>query len=196
MSVRVTAIIAAAGGSRRMGVAKQLIELEGCPMLMRVAEALLASRAACVRIVTRSEIASRIEPRPRLLIEINDDASSEMIDSVRMGLRGAGTADGYLVCPGDLPRMSATDVDACIGAFEADATRIVIATHRGIRGHPILFPAVDVAFVASAHCNGGLSALPRAMPERVRYVECASDGVLRDVDTPADLERARREERE
>jgi nicotine blue oxidoreductase len=63
---------------------------------------------------------------------------------------------------------------------------IVVAARGGRRGHPMIFPASLAAFVESAACDSGLNALPREHAARVKLVECASPGVSRDVDTPAD----------
>lgn len=204
----VLAILPAAGRSRRMDAPKQLADIGGRPMLLAVLEPLLASRVAGVVLVTHSLIAERLgallsppaDAPGRVRLVINDDESSEMIDSVRLGLRswreGGSERDpaGFLVCPGDQPGIRAADFDACIAAFEQSPERIVIATHGGRRGHPLIFPARDAGFVESAACVGGLSALPRAFPQRVLTVECASDGVVSDVDTPADLARRRMSE--
>jgi molybdenum cofactor cytidylyltransferase len=96
-----------------------------------------------------------------------------------------------LVCPGDLPALTANDVDVCIAAFRRHSDRIVVAVRAGRRGHPIIFPAKLIPFVESSACDHGLNALPRALPKRVLEVECPSDGILHDVDTPADLDPSR-----
>ena len=126
---------------------------------------------------------------------INDDEGTEMIDSIRMGIQalkgtGQGPADndGYLILPADQPGIDAADIDRCIAEFSADATRIVIASHDGRRGHPIIFPASLVEFVRSGMCDMGLNALPRTHAERVVTIPCGSPGVIRDIDTPDDYE--------
>lgn len=205
---RVFGIVPAAGRSRRMGAPKQLADVGGRPMLLAVLEPLLASRVAGVVVVTHSLIAERLggllctcsDPLQRVRSVINDDESSEMIDSVRLGLRfwrDSGEADsaaGFLVCPGDQPGIRTADFDACIAAFERSPERIVIATHAGRRGHPLIFPPGDAGFVESAACDTGLNALPRAFPRRVLAVECGSGAVVQDVDTPGDLARRRMSE--
>ncbi|TWT45719.1 2-phospho-L-lactate guanylyltransferase [Phycisphaerae bacterium RAS1] len=180
-----------------MGADKQLLVVGGKPMLLGVLDALLASRVDGVVVVTRSEIACHIPPRPRLTIAQNNVADSEMIDSVRIGLaawRDAGAAaetGGFLVCPGDHPGIAPADFDACMDAFRARPTQIVLAARAGRRGHPILFPASDVPFVESSACDAGLHALPRAFSARVRLVDCASAAVTMDIDTPEDLSAGR-----
>lgn len=196
---QVFGVAAAAGAARRMGLAKQLLEIDGRPLLDWVIEPFLAANLAGLVVVTQSAIARQLPPRPRLRVALNDDAQSTMIDSIRLGLRAwresgqCAAGCGFLVCPGDHPGISVADVNTCVAAFRASPDRVIIATRGGRRGHPIVFPWADVALVESPQCDGGLNALPRIAGERTRRVECASDGVLRDIDTPADWERFLRE---
>ncbi len=136
----------------------------------------------------------------------NDDPASEMIDSIRIGLsaltaqgprsstsrtgsrssasRRPSPDDGFLVCPADQPGIATADFNLCIAVFRADPARIVVATHGGRRGHPLIFPAELADFVRSTACDGGLRALREHYAERVVLLECASPGVVRDIDTP------------
>jgi len=127
-----------------------------------------------------------------VFVVLNDDETSEMIDSIRLGLAAwSQRADvhersGFLVCPGDHPGISTADFNACISAFRANPTRIVVATRGGRRGHPLVFPAALAVFVQSAACAGGLNAVVRERADRVTPVELTSPGVTRDVDTAED----------
>lgn len=192
---RVFAIVPAAGRSRRMGTDKQLLDYNGRPMLLSVVEPIAAARVSGLAVVTHQRVADALRPLlpPGVVLLLNEDDLSEMVDSVRIGLRhwragqgGNAPDDGVLVCPGDQPGLAKADFDACIDAFLASPDGIVIATRDGRRGHPIVFPMSDADFVESEQCDEGLSVLPRAFPQRVRLVECFSPGVTRDVDTPAD----------
>ncbi len=187
---------------------KQLLDLAGRPMLVRILDAIDASRAAACVAVVNAHIASRIETlrpgRARLHYAVNPRPESEMIESIQIGLQAARTLaqasdrppsspalDGFLVCPADHPCITPQIIDRCIDAFDQNPSRIVIAAHRGRRGHPIILPA-DLAFdVLSWPAARGLNELRRLHPERVSLVDIGDEGVLIDVDTPADLQRAR-----
>jgi molybdenum cofactor cytidylyltransferase len=201
---RIFAIIPAAGQSRRMGTAKQLLDVGGRPMLLSVLESLAASEVDGIVLVTNSSVAQQLAgyslsntgklglPMPPLVLGTNDDPNSEMIDSVRMGIaewrkqRSIGEHDGFLVCPADQPGIAKSDFDACLAAFRASPDRIVIATHAGRRGHPLIFPAALADFVRSPACDTGLNALPRIHPKLILLQPCDSPAVVRDIDTPED----------
>jgi CTP:molybdopterin cytidylyltransferase MocA len=191
---RVFAIIPAAGQSRRMGTAKQLLNFGGRPMLRAVLEPMAASEVEGIVVVTNSTVAAQLagDLPGRTVLVMNDDPETEMIESVRIGMDEWGSRasiderDGFLVCPADQPGITTADFDACIAAFRAAPDRIVIGTYAGRRGHPIIFPAALAEFVRSRACDTGLNALPRAHPERVIAQPCGSRAVVRDIDTPED----------
>jgi molybdenum cofactor cytidylyltransferase len=198
---RIFAILPAAGRSRRMGRDKQLLDVGGAPMLLAALRPLAAARVAGVVLVTHRAIADRLQgghqldSLPPVFLASNENETSEMIDSVRIGLsawqhrESIGDRDGFLVCPADQPGIPTSDFNACIAAFAGAPDRIVIASRTSHRGHPIIFPAALVPFVQSTACDTGLNALPRAFPERVLAIECSSPAVARDVDTPEDYGR-------
>ncbi len=192
---RVFAIVPAAGLSRRMGRPKLLLEVDGRPLLLAMLEPLAAASVAGIVLVTRHDIAMRVklERLPGLIVANNEDDESEMVDSVRIGLRTwlerqpPAEHDGFLVCPADQPGIATADFEACVAAFRAAPDRIVIATYRGRAGHPLIFPAALAAFVQSPACDHGLHALPQKYADRVKLIECRSAAVVHDVDEPKDM---------
>lgn len=209
-SPNVFAIVPAAGRSRRMGRCKQVLEIDGVPMLLGMVRQLAASHIAGIVIVTRPEIEESLrshppaaaqfqtcgdDSSPEVIFAYNQADDAEMIDSVRIGIQtwkqrdSSAESDGLLVCPADHPGITAADFNACIAAFQSEPHRIIIASRNGRRGHPIIFPANLAAAVQSPACDNGLNALPRTHAGLVREVSCHSPGVLTDLDTPNDLTR-------
>ena len=189
-STAVIAIVPAAGRSARMGTPKQLLHVDGKPMLLGVVDALLGGGVARVVVVTNSAIREALPSLPpRVDVALNDDPKTQMIESIRIGLAASPAADGFLVCPSDAARITATDVRRCIEAFAETPGRIVIATNDGTRGHPMIFPQSLAAVVQSAECDAGLNQLSRHRPQLVREVICDSPGTVSNVNTPADYEK-------
>lgn len=198
----ILAIVPAAGRSRRMGCPKQWLDLNGRPLLVALLCELGASDVDGIVVVTYAEITNRLETLAlsKVFIAHNDDPHSEMIDSIRIGLaawrarRTIHEDDGFLVCPADHPGLSREVFDACLRAFRSSSDKIVVASHQGRRGHPILFAGRYVGYVESAACDAGLNVLVRNHPNEVMTIECASPGVTRDLDSPEDYEDFTREQ--
>lgn len=187
-------VLPAAGMSRRMGASKQMLPYGECTMTAHTARTMLAAGLDAVVVVTRTELVDTIDlPRDnRLLVAINDDSSSQMIDSIRLGLdrldeaHGLSMDAGILVMPADMPTVPPEACRRCVEAFRENPSRIVMATCGGKRGHPILFPAVLRQTLGEM--DGGLNELPRLRADLVCEVAIDDDAILRDIDTRADYE--------
>lgn len=197
---RVWGIVPAAGMSRRMGFTKQTADVHGSTMVAKVVGTMLEAGVAGVVVVTRTELAEALALPldDRVKVAFNDDAESEMIDSIRIGLARLmdvrdddsnvrESRDGVMVVPADMPSLAASTCRACIASFLQKPDRIVIATHRGKRGHPIVFP-LSLSYEATG-LDGGLKMLAQVYPERVVSVETCDPGTTTDVDTPSDYHR-------
>lgn len=191
-AVRVWGVIPAAGMSRRMGRPKQTLPYRDSTVVGTVTRTLLDSGLDAVVVVTRTGLVNALDlpDDARVLVAVNGDADSEMIDSIRIGLAGLTSprdTDGVLVVPADMPALTADSCRKCIAAFSADPQRIVIATHAGRRGHPIIFPFALRATVDTL--EDGLRGLPCIHPDRVHLVETSDAGAVGDIDTREDYDR-------
>jgi len=195
-TVRLWGVVPAAGLSRRMGTAKQLLSFKDTTMVGAVVRTVLAAGVDAVVVVTRSELQDHLglSNDPRIAIAINDDAQSQMIDSIRIALAritspGAGehgARDGVLVVPADMPAISAAALRSCADAYRHTPDRIVIATYRGRRGHPIIFPVAMQSELDEL--DGGLNELPRRHSDRSCEHAVDDATILRDVDTMDDYD--------
>lgn len=191
------ALILAAGRSSRMaGANKLLAQLDGVPMIARVAEAALASRARPVVVVTGFEadkVAAALAGRAVEIVH-NPDYARGLSASLRTGLgemRKAGVA-GALVLLGDMPRVTAATLDRLIMAFEQSGGRaICVPEAEGRRGNPVLWPADLFAEMAGVSGDKGARDLLARHPERIARVAAPGAEILADVDTPEDLARVR-----
>ncbi len=198
-NVRIWGIIPAAGMSRRMGHPKQLLPYQGSTIAGAVARTLLTIDLSGVVLVTRTELIDKLDlpADSGIHIAINDNADSEMIDSIRIGLSflvqyNPAGGDGVLVVPADMPTLDAASCRACIDAYVSDANHIVIATYGGRRGHPMIFPFSMRGFIDNL--DGGLNMLPRICSQQVTTVEVNDPGVEFDIDTADDYDRLSHEE--
>ncbi|MFG1428438.1 NTP transferase domain-containing protein [Roseixanthobacter glucoisosaccharinicivorans] len=192
----VAAIVLAAGRGTRMGGPNKLLEeVGGRPVVRRVVEAALASRASSVLVVTGHERA-RVE---RILAGLpvtfvhNPAFAEGLSTSVRAGISavpdGAGAA---LVMLGDMPLVGPQILDTLVEAFDPDAGRlIVLPVADGRRGNPVLWDRRFFDALAKLEGDVGARHLIAAHAEAVVEIEVEGPGAFLDVDTPEALSRAR-----
>jgi len=175
------------------GPNKLLAEVEGVPMLTRVVDAALASRAGPVLVVTGHEadrVCAALAGRPVRLVH-NPESAAGLSTSLKAGLAALpDTADGVLVLLGDMPRVTAAELDRLIAAYAPDEGRaVVVPTRRGKRGNPVLWDRRYFTEMRGLAGDVGARHLIGVHDELVVEVEMDSDAVLTDVDTPEALAR-------
>ena len=119
---------------------------------------------------------------------VNPNAAGEQIKSVRLGLGQLtnSTAVGALLWPVDHPFVRLESALAVIDAAKRTGAPIVIPTYEGRRGHPAWFVR-DAWRELVTVADGGARTVVHAYGPRVIEVPVTDAGVVRDVDTPADL---------
>jgi xanthine dehydrogenase accessory factor len=170
----VTCAILAAGASRRFGGPKQLAEIDGAPMLRRIAAQ--ACRSSCARVaVVLGARADTIGPTlDGLPIERVDNPgwSEGMASSIRAAVawaraRGAGA---LLLAVGDQPALDAAHLDALIAASQG-GQQLAASRYAGVLGPPAVFPASAFAQLETLTGDLGARALLRAADARVAAVD-------------------------
>ena len=188
----IAAIVLAAGRSTRMGAANKLLaDVGGRPMVRRVVEAALASAAEPVLVVTGHQEA---EVRAALAgLEVtfvrNLDYTKGLSSSVKAGIGAVPeAAGGGLVLLGDMPQITAAHLGHLIAAFAEDrGNSIIVPTHAGKRGNPVLWPRTYFAEMLQLEGDAGARRLLAAHASRVREVDVGTDAIFADVDTPEAL---------
>ncbi len=188
---RFGAIILAAGASTRMGAPKQLLELDGRPLLVRTIEAALASPAWPVVVVLGAH-AEKIRPalaRLPVLIAENPAWAEGMASSLRAGIttlrQFSRRLDAALVALCDQPAFSAATIERLVAAQQATGRGIVAARYAGRQGAPALFLREHFAALAALTGEEGARPLLNGDPARVATVDLPE--LALDLDTPADV---------
>jgi molybdenum cofactor cytidylyltransferase len=188
----IAAILLAAGRSTRMGGPNKLLaDIGGKPMLRRVVEAALASRARPILVVTGHQAESVQAALAALDVTFvdNPDYAAGLSSSLRAGIGAVpGDCDGVLVLLGDMPRIRSAHLDRLIAAFAAEpAATIVLPTNAGRRGNPVLWPSDCFAEMLQLDGDAGAKRLLAVHADRVREVDLGTDAIFADIDTPAAL---------
>ncbi len=196
---RAGAVLLAAGESRRMGgINKLLIEVDGVPMVRRMAAAIRSAGIGEIVLVLGHQ-ADRIEPLVRDLgvtLVRHDGYAEGQQGSVLAGLRAlSAAADPVMVVLGDLPLLEPVDIIALLAAFAArpPGSRVLLPWHQGRRGNPVVVDRWVVDRVrAEQDAADGLRGFIDAHRDIVASFDAPSDHYVFDLDTPADIERLER----
>lgn len=183
--------ILAAGASTRMGTPKQLIELDGKPLLLRAVEAALASAAWPVVVVlgAHTEKIRPILARLPVLVTENPAWAEGMAASIRAGVttlqQFSRALDAAVIALCDQPAFSADTIARLVAAQHASGRSIVAAHYAGRHGAPALFLREHFPTLVSLTGEEGARALLNSDLDRVAPVDLPE--LALDLDTPADL---------
>ncbi|MCU1612643.1 MAG: hypothetical protein JWO98_183 [Frankiales bacterium] len=182
----VAGLVLAAGGGRRYGRPKALVEYEGSLLVER---AVRTARAVCdpVLVVLGAQ-AVEVWERADLdgaVVLANRDWETGMASSLRTGLEGLrglpGRVDAVLVLLVDMPGITPAALTRM--AHEARPDALAVATYDGLRGHPVLLGRDHWAGVA-ATAAGDEGARGYLAAHDAAEVDCTGLADPADLDVP------------
>jgi molybdenum cofactor cytidylyltransferase len=193
----VAAIVLAAGRSTRMGGPNKLLaELGGRTLVRIVTEQALASNAKGVIVVTGHQAAEVEKSLRGLKVKFvhNPDFAAGLATSVKTGIAAVpDSADGAVVCLGDMPLIDAHLIDRLIEAFAPDRGNLIaVPVSDGRRGNPVLWSRRFFRELMTLDGDIGARHLIARHSETVAEVPVEGHGAFLDIDTPQALEEARR----
>jgi CTP:molybdopterin cytidylyltransferase MocA len=173
-----------------MGQPKQLLPCEGQPLVVRAAEAALASAAWPVVVVLGAN-AGAIRPvlaRMPVLIAENSAWAEGMAASIRAGIttlqQFSRALDGVLIALCDQPAFTADVIRRLVAAQQATGRGIAAAHYEGRNAAPVLFRREHFPALAALTGEEGARHLLNGHPAGV--AEVALPELALDLDTPQD----------
>jgi CTP:molybdopterin cytidylyltransferase MocA len=130
-------VVLAAGESRRMGFDKTVTPLGPRSPLARVAEALGRRRALIVVPSHLSEVAARIAPAARIVV--NSEQARGMAHSLHLALALIERESPFGVLLGDMPSMTEATIDRTEALLRDDVDVAFPVDSAGTPGHPVIF---------------------------------------------------------
>ena len=191
---KLAAAILAAGESRRMGRPKALVPFEGLTFVEHLLQATNHPRVGIVRVVLGAN-AESIQAELKLdqeIVVVNQDWQQGQLSSIQSAIRSlpADQTAGLLLCPVDHPLISSQLVSRLIAEFDSDRKLIVVPTHQGRRGHPVIFHASLYAELLDASPNVGARQVVWAHPDAIAEIETDEAGVILNLNDPETMRKA------
>lgn len=187
----IAGVVLAAGSSSRLGRPKQLLPLQGEPLLRFTLQRILATCLDIVYVVLghrSSEIAAAIDDLPVRIVE-NPDAEQGQSTSVLAGLRAVthNRPDAVMFLLGDQPQVDPAVVNALITRWHDTHSSVVAPRYADGVGNPILFGRDVLHEFMTLSGDTGARAIVRAHQQAgdISLIDINSVAP-RDVDTNAD----------
>ncbi len=187
----VAAVVLAAGGSKRMGQPKQLLPIDGQPMVRRVVQAVCRAALAQVVVVVGAQGERVAQALADLELEVvyNPAWEQGMSTSLRAGLGALRPEiEAALLVLADQPGLTPAVLSALVEGYRASRARIVAPFYRGRRGNPVLFARALFDELGQVEGDKGGRALLVRFEQEVMHVNLDDGAILLDVDTRQDYE--------
>lgn len=192
------AIVLAAGAGTRFGGGKLLAPYGDGVLLEGALRAAFAAPVRGVTVVTGSDpsrvgaavmaYARQAGQYERLRIVHAVDHAEGMGASLRHGAAALpADTEAVFVFLGDMPRIPVSVLELLAQAVR-DGAPAAAATFGGKRGHPAVIGAALIPQLLTLQGDAGARAVLQGLGDQLVLVQASDDGVLFDVDKPADLE--------
>jgi molybdenum cofactor cytidylyltransferase len=181
-------LLLAAGASRRMGQAKQLLPWGPCTLMEHQVQTLLATGQPVVAVL--GHLSRRILPLLEtfpVLTPVHIHWANGMGSTIAFGIRelkkAFPEASGALIMQLDQPLVTALHLNNMIGAFQAGSKQIIVSrSAAGWEGVPVLFDNQYFQKLQDLSGEEGARKIFRDHPGNVKRIECGD--ILDDMDSP------------
>lgn len=193
-SLRVAAVVLAAGASTRMGRNKLLLPLGNETVVRRAVRSAIDSGVDRVVVVLGHEADDVRAQLEGLACEriVNPDHARGVGTSLHAGLRAVGDADAAVVLLADMPFVTPDIIAGVVSRFRATGARLVLSHYGDVQAPPTLYARAlfeEVLAEPDERCGKRIAKRHASEAEVARWPESA----LRDLDVAADYDDVRAE---
>jgi molybdenum cofactor cytidylyltransferase len=189
----ITALILCAGRSSRMGNLKPLLPLGKDNFIERSINLFRRVDIKDILIVLGHEAQKIITFLDGLNVRwvLNDNYDRGMFSSIQTGVRKLDENSGaFFLHPADIPFVHADTLQFLMQAFETGKTDVCRPCYLGRPGHPPLVSTALTGAISEFNGAGGMRAVFARYREKTLDIDCHDPGILMDIDTPEDYEKA------
>lgn len=193
----VSAIVLAAGLSKRMGNSnKLLLPYRQHTVIEATLNNILAAGIMDIIVVTGYEsdkINNAIKHLPATIVD-NPFYAQGMTTSIQQGITYA-KGNGFMICLSDMMMIEPVEYSLLVTAFEQQFSFnpkcICIPRYGNEKGNPVIFSAYYRTAILKHTDMEGCKAIVQANKEEICWVDMPTNHVLMDMDYPEDYEKLR-----
>jgi len=201
----IAGVILAAGRGTRFGGGKLLATMPSGKTILETTVLAMTAALPSVTVVVRRDgalmtLAEQICRASGAMLVVNECADDGMATSIACGVGATAGAnvganvgtnvgtkvDGWLIALADMPYVKSTTM-SLVASQITKATTIVVPTFEEQRGHPVGFGLRYFVELQQLSGDSGARAILQRHPENVRLLPVDDRGIVKDIDTPADL---------
>jgi molybdenum cofactor cytidylyltransferase len=183
---RIAGVVLAAGMSRRLGRPKQLLMLDGLPLVAHVVDRALASSLDDVVVVMGArtkDVQDALAGRSVRFVQ-NERFEEGQGTSLAAGIAALPADVGAaVVLLGDQPGISPATIDRVTAAYREQGAPVVMARYGEQRGHPVLFGREIFPELMALGGDMGGREVVRTHRDQLVLVDGGADAPPSDVDT-------------
>lgn len=188
----ISAIILAAGASRRMGQPKMLLPWGTLTVIEHVITTFLNAGIEDVIVITggaREQVEKVTAPYSIRRIYNKDYAQGEMLSSLQRGVMAmSDQAQAALIGLGDQPQVQERSVRQVCEAYQENRFQIVVPSFQMRRGHPWLVARPLWSELLQLKQSESPRDFLNRHADEIHYVAIDTPSILADLDTPEDYQ--------
>jgi molybdenum cofactor cytidylyltransferase len=186
----ISAVILAAGQSRRMGQPKMLLPWGERTVIGQVITVFLRAGVEDVTVVTgaaREQVEQAIQSFPVRQVYNSEYQHGEMLSSLLLGLKTLPKdVDGTFIALGDQPQIQESTVRLLCQRYESRRSSLIVPSYQYRRGHPWLVTRPLWSELLALQAPQSPRDFLNQHAGEIDYVDIGTASVLADLDTPAD----------
>jgi len=189
----ITAILLAAGQSKRMGQPKMLLPWGNETVLTHVVSVFQKAGLEDILVITggaREQVESLVANLDVKVIYNKDHSNGEMLSSIQRGIKAlTRQTQGMLIGLGDQPQVQEGSVRMVCEAFQESKSNIVVPSYQMRRGHPWLVARPLWEDLLNLNPPQSSRDFLNQNADQIKYVDLGDRNILADIDTPDDYQR-------
>ncbi len=194
----ISALILAAGASKRMGQPKMLLPWGNDTVLGHVIQVYKKAGVSSILIVTGSEkdkVEQIIKIQGATGVYNPDHARGEMLSSIQAGLRVMRSkVEAALICLGDQPQVEVDTVRLILQKYADETPLLIVPSYQMRRGHPWLVSRSLWKDIFELSPHQSTREFLNSNASKITYLTVDRPSVIQDLDTPEDYARYKMEE--
>lgn len=185
----ISAIILAAGQSKRMGKPKMLLPWEKSTVLQTVITTFQAAGVDDILVVTggaRIQVEELIGQTAQTVYNENFEYG-EMLSSIQTGLKyKLSESSAALIGLGDQPQVQAKVIQHVLQEYKQSNAPIIVPSYQMRRGHPWLVARDLWQEILNMPIDETAREFLNSHAKEIHYLKIESPSILQDLDTPQD----------